>query len=107
MAEKKHSNKKAFKKMKRNNICREISDGGLGAISIVDQQIAFQIKWFKRGCMAIVEDSAHGKIVSRLCKSMVSLTYLKRASVTSKEVEEVAAIQSDFWRSVVKRLARF
>ena len=33
---------------------------------------------------------------------MVSLTYLTRASVKSKEVEEVAAIQSDFWRSVVK-----
>ena len=42
--------------------------------------------------MAIAEDSAHGKIVSRLCKSMVSLTYLTRASVKSKEVEEVAAI---------------
>ena len=40
--------------------------------------------------------------MSRLCKSMVSLTYLTRASVKSKEVEEVAAIQSDFWRSVVK-----
>ena len=52
--------------------------------------------------MAIVEDSAHGKIVSRLCKSMVSLTYLTRASVKSKAVEEVAAIQSDFWRNVVK-----
>ena len=102
MADKKHSNKKAFEKIKRNNICKEISEGGLGAINIVDQQIAFQIKWFKRGFMVIVEDSAYGKIVSRLCKSMVSLTYLSRASVKSKEVEEVAAIQSDFWRSVVK-----
>ena len=52
--------------------------------------------------MAIVEDSAHGKTLSRLCKSIVSLTYLTRASVKSKEVEEIAAIQSDFWRSVVK-----
>ena len=52
--------------------------------------------------MAIVEDSARGKIVSRLCKSMVSLTYLTRASVKSKEGGEVAAIQSEFWRSVVK-----
>ena len=52
--------------------------------------------------MVIVEDSAHGKIVSRLCKSMVSLTYLTRASLNSKEVEEVATIQSNFWRSVVK-----
>ena len=42
--------------------------------------------------MAIEEDSAHGKIVSRLCKSMVSLTYLTRAFVNSKEVKEVAAI---------------
>ena len=58
---KKHSNKKAFEKIKRNNICNEISDGGLGAIGLVDQQIAFQIKWFKRGCMVIVEDSPHGK----------------------------------------------
>ena len=89
--QKKHSNKKAFEKIKRNNIYKEISDGGLGVISIVDKQIAFQIKWFKRGCMALVEDSAHGKIVS--------LTYLTRASVKSKEVEEVAAVQSDFWRS--------
>ena len=56
MAEKKHSNKNTFAKIKRNNICKEISDGGLGAISIVDQLIAFKIKWFKRGCMAIVED---------------------------------------------------
>ena len=102
MTEKTLKQKKAFEKIKRNNICKEISDGGLGAISVVDQQIAFQIKWFKRGCMAIVKDSAHGKIVSRLCKSMVSLIYLTRASVKSKEVEEVAAIQSDFWRSVVK-----
>ena len=100
--QKKHSNKKAFEKIKGNNICKEVSDGGLGAISIVDQQTAFKIKWFKRGCTAIVEDSAHGKILSRLCKSMVSLTYLTRASVNSKEVKEVAAIQSDFWRSVVK-----
>ena len=98
----KHSNKKAFEKIKRNNICKEISDGGLVAISIVDQLIVFSIKWFKRGCMATVEDSAHGKIVSRLYKSMVSLTYLTRAYVNSKEVEEVAAIQSDFWRSIVK-----
>ena len=52
--------------------------------------------------MAIVEDSAHGKIVSRLCKTMGSLTYLTGASVNSKEVEEVAAIQWGFWRSVVK-----
>ena len=93
MAEKKLK-QKTFEKIKRNKICIEISDRGLGAISIIDQQIAFQIKWFKRGCIAIVEDSAHGKIVSRLCKSMVSLTYLTRASVKSKEVEEVAAIQS-------------
>ena len=35
--QKKHSNKKAFEKIKRNNICKEISDGGLGTISIVDQ----------------------------------------------------------------------
>ena len=100
--QKKLLNKKAFEKIKGNNTCKEISDEGLGAISIVDQQIAFQIKWFKRSCMAIVEDSAQGKIVSGLCKSIVSLTYLTRASVKSKEVEEIAAIQSDFWRSLVK-----
>ena len=99
MAEKNTQTKKLLKRFKRNNImqgnfrrraCR------LGAISIVDQQIAFQIKWFKRGCMAIVEDSAHGKIVSRLCKSMVSLTYLTRASVKSKKGKRLQQFSPTF-----------
>ena len=52
--------------------------------------------------MAIVENTAHGKIVSRLCKIIVILTYLTRAFVESNVVEEVGAIQSDFGKSVIK-----
>ena len=56
LQKKKSRRKKAFEKMKRNNICKKTSDGGLGAISILDQQTAFQIKWLKRSGIAIVED---------------------------------------------------
>ena len=92
--QKKALTKRAFEKIGENNICTELSDGGLGAISLFGSTklIAFQKKWFNLGWMTIVEDSVYDKIVSRLCKSVVSLTYL-----ASKYMEKVEAFRSDFW----------
>ena len=98
---KKHTNKKAFKKIKRNNSCKAPVDGGLGAISIKDQQSAFCIRWFQKACLETIKDSTPGQLIKHLCQTLGSFTYLTEATVKAKEVLVVECVQSEFWKIVI------
>ena len=45
--QKKFTNKKAFEKIKRSVMCKNIENGGLSMVSIKDQQKVFHLKWLK------------------------------------------------------------
>ncbi len=46
--QRKHANRRAFEKVKRAVLCLPVEEGGLGMISIKDQQKVMLIKWLNR-----------------------------------------------------------
>ena len=98
---KKYSNRKAFEKIKRNNLCKDAADGGLSAISVKDQQNTFLLRWLDKACKDVLEGNTQGKVIDSLCRSLGSFTYLTEATVKAKEVKEIQLVKSKFWRDIV------
>ena len=90
---KKYSKRKAFEKI-RNNLCKDAADGGLGAISVKDQQNTFLLRWLDKACKGVLEGNTQGKVIDSLCRSLGSFTYLTEATVKAKEVKEIQLVQS-------------
>ena len=98
---KKYSNRKAFEKIKRNNLYKDAADGGLSAISVKDQQNTFLLRWLDKACKDVLEGNTKGKGIDSLCRSLGSFTYLTGATVKAKEVKEIQLVESKFWRDIV------
>ena len=49
---KKGCNRKAFEKVKRNVVCSDLENGGLGMIDLKQMQTAFLLQWAGRLCQA-------------------------------------------------------
>ena len=48
----KDCNRKAFEKVKRNVVCSDLENGGLGMIDVKQMQTAFLLQWTGRLCQA-------------------------------------------------------
>ena len=98
---KKYSNRKAFEKIKINNLCKDAADGGLSAISVKDQQNTFLLGWLDKACKGVLEGGTKGKVIDSLCRSLGSFKYLTEATVKAKDLKEIQLVQSKFWRYIV------
>ena len=55
--QKKDCNRKAFEKVKRNVVCSDLENGGLGMIDLKQMQTAFLLQWAGRLCQAQALDT--------------------------------------------------
>ena len=52
LCRKKDCNRKAFEKVKRNVVCSDLENGGLGMIDLKPMQTTFLLQWTGRLCQA-------------------------------------------------------
>ncbi|GFR92876.1 retrovirus-related Pol polyprotein from type-1 retrotransposable element R2 [Elysia marginata] len=100
--QKKHSNKKAFEKIKRTVLCKHTQEGGLGMISVRHQQDTFKIQWI----LNIIKQDQHNslpyKIVNNLCKGLQDFHYALKSTVGTQESGEIESVKSKFWKSCIQ-----
>ena len=87
--------------MKRNNLCKDVADGGLSAICVKDQKNAFLLRWLNKACKDILEGNTQGNVKDSLCRSLGSIKYLTKATVKAEEEKEKQLVKSMFWRNIV------
>ena len=96
--QKNFSSKKAFEKIKRSVLCKNISEGGLNMISIKDQQKVFHIKWLKKITSELNDfDTAH-----LFFKGLGGAQYLLACTEEKTHTFLDENIQSKFWIDVLK-----
>ena len=96
--QKKFSDKKAFEKVKRSVMCKNITNGGLNMISVKDQQKVFHIKWLK----TLYLDSEKNSFSHFFLNKLGGINYLLHcsSSVDNNFLED--NIKSFFWKEVLQ-----
>ena len=98
--QKKHSNKKAFEKIKRKVICQPIEKGGLGMISIKSQTKLFHLKWIKNAIeFKATNEKEHG-MTDCIFKGLGGFNYFLSFSSRLEETD-LPQNMTRFWKSVV------
>ena len=97
---KKVSNKKAFEKVKRSILCKEVKEGGLGMISIKDQQRVFSIKWLKKLVSEDENSNRLRELGSQYFHTLGGVHYFIECQSHQLDKNQLNKIKSHFWRSV-------
>ena len=97
---KKFSNKKAYEKVKRSVLCKDIAEGGLGMISIKDQQKMFNIKWLSKLLIRESNNATQLALVNYIFRRYGGLKYFVDSSSKLNKLEMKGNILSQFWQSV-------
>ena len=97
---KKNSNKRAREKVKRSVMCKSVSEGGLGVISIKDQQKVFLIKWLKRLAEEENNDNASIRTSNIFFAGVGGVNYFLSATDGCSSVDKHYPA-SKFWLSVM------
>ena len=97
--QKKHSNKKAFEKIKRKVMCQSVSNGGLSMISIKTQSKLFQLKWIRHLIEAKIQNRNENNLIDCIFKNLGGFTYFLSFSTKLKETD-LPQNMTKFWKSV-------
>ena len=92
--------KKACERLKRTILCLEVNAGGLGMISIQDQQHVTLIRWLQR--VYDGENESLTFFTSYFFRSVGGLKYASLASVDLKNFIGISTIKSYFWKRVLQ-----
>ena len=92
-------NKKVPEKVRRSTVCLPIEEGGLGMISVQDQQQVMLISWIRKGMNC--ENSTQRKLIDYFLKDVGGLKYIYRSDLNIKTFREIKSIKSTFWKEVV------
>ena len=95
----KHSNKKAYEKVKRKTLCNKYQEGGLNMIDIHALQKSFFINWAKK---LGGEESEHWKAVPLQFFAKVGGIHAFECSTNSKQFRGLELINNTFWKNVLK-----
>lgn len=98
---KRHSNRRAFEKVKRVVMCSEYDQGGLKMIDVKQMQSAFLMQWVIRLCKANVNEN-WTLIPKSLLSSFGENYSCFYANIRSSEFKGLEKIHSHFWKTVVK-----
>lgn len=98
--QKKHSNKKAFEKVKRKTICQPVENGGLSMISVKTQSKLFQLKWIKQILESRLSNNNKNGLLDCIFKNFGGFDYF--LSFTTKFNEtNLPSNMTRFWKSVL------
>ena len=95
--QKQSTNKKAYEKIKRSILCKDIPDGGLNMISVQDQQKVFLIKWLKK----VAYNEIDQNLPSHHLLKIGGAPYILNCKVDNPESFLDSKISSHFWKEVV------
>ena len=95
---KKFSNKKAYEKVKRVVLCKDISEGGLRMIRVKDQQRVFLLRWLQKVASEKAERTFYG-IPGIIFSNMGGPRYFIESSACDRGYRG-DNIPSRFWASV-------
>ena len=99
---KRHSNKKAFEKIKRSIMCSPEEMGGLNMINLKQMQDSFYIDWAIRLLKQQDENCEWTKIPLAFLSRVDGIRCFE-ADVPSKETERIiTSIKSSFWKNVLR-----
>ena len=93
--QKKYTNKRAYEKVKRSVLCLPIQNGGLGMISMTDQQSVFHFKWIRK----LWERNKEYKIANTFFSKFINLKYFVKCRPQTKSINTIN-IPSNFWCTV-------
>ena len=96
-------NKRVAERVKRDTLCLPIEEGGIGMISVCDQQKVMLISWLKK--RSLINNPTHLKIVNYFCRSLGGIHYISKCNANVSQFSNLNAIKSMFWRDVIKAWA--
>ena len=94
--QKRCSEKKAFEKIKRSVLCKDIAEGGMNMISIQDQQKVSLIKWMKK----IIEEKEEKSIPKHHMSKIGGIPYILKCKIENPDNIINQNISSHFWKEV-------
>jgi hypothetical protein len=97
--EKKVSNKRAFEKVKRVELCKDTSDGGINMIDIFDMQNSFLLMWVTK--LYNSYESVWSCIPKYWYNKLGEKLSVLESSVTCRDFIGMELIKSVFWKRVL------
>ena len=94
--------KKVMEKVKRNVLCQDKYEGGLGMISIKDQQQACLLKWIKKACERRENSTIFPQIADHYLSTVGNLDYITKCKIQHKEMPKMKNTPSIFWEQLCR-----
>ena len=101
----KDCNRKAFEKVKRNVVCSDLENGGLGMIDVKQMQTAFLLQWAGRLCQAQALDK-WSHVPKNIFAPFGDKYLCFFSNLKSLSFKGLQLITSHFWSAVLENLAR-
>ena len=92
-------NKRVPEKVKRSTVCLPVEEGGLGMISVQDQQQVMLISWIKKGINC--NNSTQRKLIDYFLKDVGGLSYISRCDTDITHFKGINNVKSLFWKNVI------
>ena len=90
---------RTFEKIKRKTLCRDIENGGLNMIDLIDMQNTFLLKW---GMKLITQSNKNWTAIPILFLRNVGWENVFFSRINEKQFNGLESIKSDFWKDVIK-----
>ena len=90
---------KVTEKIKRATLCLPIEEGGLGMISVVDQQRVMLIKWLNN--IRNPTSPTHHILTKNIFEKLGGVDYVLNWDVAPKLVKGIDGLQSVFWKKAI------
>ena len=95
------SNKNSFERINRNTLCLDIEHGGLGMISIEDQQQVMLLRWLHRLHARHKVNHTHIKIINKLLKQVGGFLCSYFSNTSLNLFKGLNEIKSTFWKKAL------
>lgn len=91
--------KRCIERVKRDTLCLPVDEGGIGMISIRDQQNVMLIRWLDKGCR--INHATHYMIINKIFKHIGGINYILNCTAGPKQFKGSSHIHSIFWQKAL------
>ena len=88
--------KRQVERIKRDTLCLQVEDGGIGMISVKDQSCLMLIKWLHKGCRS--ELSTHHALINSYLGKLGGPQYILNCTAPYSSFKGISNIDSVFWQ---------
>ena len=97
--------KKSIERVKRSTLVLPVEEGGIGMISIRDQQDVMLLRWLHRGCRTDLE--SHHSIINFFFRHVGGIEYVLKCDANYMHFKGLTLLSSTFWQKALSVWIKF